>query len=173
VLNPPAPVPMPRLALGGRALEDAVRPSARSPYFNVLSPGGTIEPFPTTASPMSATASTGNSAEGFSRRSFVRAAAGGLAAAALPAARAAANPAAPAREAEPGLPFHAWSRTPTMGWNSWDSFGASVTEAEFLDNALVLAERFLPHGYDLATVDIQCSRAFDVPPHGARLVRCA
>jgi hypothetical protein len=105
---------------------------------------------------MSATASTANSAEGFfSRRSFVRAAAGGLAAAALPAARAAANPAARAREAEPGLPFHAWSRTPTMGWNSWDSFGASVTEAEFLDNARVLAERFLPHGYDLATVDIQ------------------
>jgi hypothetical protein len=46
VLNPPAPVPKPRLALGGRALEDAVRPSARSPYFNVLSPGGTIETVP-------------------------------------------------------------------------------------------------------------------------------
>jgi len=57
--------------------------------------------------------------------------------------------------AEPALPFHAWAPTPTMGWNSWDAFGASVTEAEYLDNARVLAERLLPFGYDLATVDIQ------------------
>ncbi|MEQ4576378.1 MAG: alpha-galactosidase, partial [Gammaproteobacteria bacterium] len=42
-----------------------------------------------------------------------------------------------------------------MGWNSWDSFGASVTEAEYLENARILAERFLPSGYDVATVDIQ------------------
>ncbi len=52
-------------------------------------------------------------------------------------------------------PFHAWAATPPMGWNSWDSFGASVTEAEYLENARILAERFLPSGYDVATVDIQ------------------
>lgn len=58
-------------------------------------------------------------------------------------------------EPEPGLPFHAWAPTPPMGWNSWDSFGASVTEAEFLENARILADRLLPSGYDVATVDIQ------------------
>ena len=57
--------------------------------------------------------------------------------------------------AEADLPFHAWAPTPPMGWNSWDAFGASVTEAEYLDNARILAERFLPCGYDVATVDIQ------------------
>jgi alpha-galactosidase len=55
----------------------------------------------------------------------------------------------------PAQPFHAWAATPPMGWNSWDSFGASVTEAEYLENARILAERFLPFGYDVATVDIQ------------------
>lgn len=55
----------------------------------------------------------------------------------------------------PAQPFHAWAATPPMGWNSWDSFGASVTEAEYLENARILAERFLPFGYGIATVDIQ------------------
>lgn len=55
----------------------------------------------------------------------------------------------------PARPFHAWAATPPMGWNSWDAFGASVTEAEYLENARILAERFLSSGYDIATVDIQ------------------
>ena len=42
-----------------------------------------------------------------------------------------------------------------MGWNSWDAFGGSITEAEYLENARILAERLLPFGYDTATVDIQ------------------
>lgn len=95
------------------------------------------------------------------RRSFVRAVAGaglaavaGRSAAGATAASYAASTPAP-RDAEPGLPFHAWAPTPPMGWNSWDAFGASVTEAEYLANARVLAERFLPFGYDIATVDIQ------------------
>ncbi|WP_284614971.1 glycoside hydrolase family 27 protein [Aquabacterium humicola] len=89
------------------------------------------------------------------RRGFVRAVVGGglAAVAGLPAA-AAIGVSAPAA-AEPGLPFHAWAPTPPMGWNSWDAFGASVTEAEYLDNARILAERLLPSGYDIATVDIQ------------------
>ena len=98
-----------------------------------------------------------------SRREFVRTIVGsGLAAmAGMPAAGATAvsatatATAASADPAEPGLPFHAWAPTPPMGWNSWDAFGASVTEAEYLDNARILAERFLPFGYDVATVDIQ------------------
>jgi alpha-galactosidase len=42
-----------------------------------------------------------------------------------------------------------------MGWNSWDCFGASVTEEEVLANARYLAEHLLPHGWDTVVVDIQ------------------
>lgn len=44
---------------------------------------------------------------------------------------------------------------PPMGWNSWDCFGASVTEAEVIANAEYLAEHLLPHGWDTVVVDIQ------------------
>jgi hypothetical protein len=44
--------------------------------------------------------------------------------------------------------------TPPMGWNSWDCFGTSVTEAEVMANAGVLAERLLPAGWDTVVVDI-------------------
>ncbi|TFD87057.1 glycoside hydrolase family 27 protein [Cryobacterium lactosi] len=42
-----------------------------------------------------------------------------------------------------------------MGWNSWDCFGGSVTEAEVLANAQYLAEHLLEHGWDTVVVDIQ------------------
>ncbi|WP_253866303.1 glycoside hydrolase family 27 protein [Micromonospora sp. WMMA2032] len=44
---------------------------------------------------------------------------------------------------------------PPMGWNSWDTYGASVTEAEILANAEVLAGELLPFGWDTLVVDIQ------------------
>ncbi|ROR81736.1 Alpha galactosidase A [Plantibacter flavus] len=44
---------------------------------------------------------------------------------------------------------------PPMGWNSWDCFGGSVTEAEVLANAAFLAEHLLPVGWDTVVVDIQ------------------
>lgn len=44
---------------------------------------------------------------------------------------------------------------PPRGWNSWDCFGASVTEAEVLANAEFMAEHLLPHGWDTVVVDIQ------------------
>ena len=44
--------------------------------------------------------------------------------------------------------------TPPMGWNSWDCFGTTVTEAEVLANARFLAERMLPSGWDTVVVDI-------------------
>ncbi|WP_235020218.1 glycoside hydrolase family 27 protein [Ruania rhizosphaerae] len=47
------------------------------------------------------------------------------------------------------------SLTPPMGWNSWDSFGTTVTENEVLANAQVMAERMLPAGWDTVVVDIQ------------------
>jgi alpha-galactosidase len=44
---------------------------------------------------------------------------------------------------------------PPQGWNSWDCFGASVTEEEVMQNARYLAEHLLPHGWDTVVVDIQ------------------
>lgn len=44
--------------------------------------------------------------------------------------------------------------TPPMGWNSWDCFGTTVTEAEVLANARFLAAHLLPHGWDTVVVDI-------------------
>ncbi|WP_084128161.1 glycoside hydrolase family 27 protein [Demequina sp. NBRC 110055] len=41
-----------------------------------------------------------------------------------------------------------------MGWNSWDSYGTTVTEDEVLANARQLAERLLPLGWDTVVVDI-------------------
>ncbi|HEY0188670.1 MAG TPA: glycoside hydrolase family 27 protein [Cellulomonas sp.] len=44
--------------------------------------------------------------------------------------------------------------TPPMGWNSWDSFGTTVTEAEVLANARFLHEHLLAAGWDTVVVDI-------------------
>ena len=46
---------------------------------------------------------------------------------------------------------------PPMGWNSWDSFGTTVTEAEVLANAEFLAEHLLPYGWDTVVIDIDWS----------------
>jgi alpha-galactosidase len=35
--------------------------------------------------------------------------------------------------------FWAWARTPPMGWNSWDSFGTAVTEAEVKAQAKIIS----------------------------------
>jgi len=45
--------------------------------------------------------------------------------------------------------------TPPMGWNSWNSFATTITEAEALETAAIMAEKLLPFGYDVFTVDIQ------------------
>lgn len=45
--------------------------------------------------------------------------------------------------------------TPPMGWNSWDSFGTAVTEAEVEANADAMAEKLEPYGWQYVTVDIQ------------------
>ncbi|WP_225352413.1 hypothetical protein [Lacticaseibacillus nasuensis] len=44
-----------------------------------------------------------------------------------------------------------------MGWNSWDCFGASVTEAEVLANARYMAAHLKAAGYEYVVVDIQWS----------------
>jgi len=45
--------------------------------------------------------------------------------------------------------------TPPMGWNSWNSFATTITEAEALETAAIMAEKLLPFGYDVFTIDIQ------------------
>ncbi len=46
---------------------------------------------------------------------------------------------------------------PPLGWNSWDCFGTSVTEAEVRANAAFMAERLLAFGWNYVVVDIQWS----------------
>ncbi|WP_319995256.1 alpha-galactosidase [Trichococcus shcherbakoviae] len=51
--------------------------------------------------------------------------------------------------------FRGYAQTPPKGWNSWDSFGASVTEEEVLTNAEVMAKNLKDYGWEYVVVDIQ------------------
>jgi hypothetical protein len=44
---------------------------------------------------------------------------------------------------------------PPMGWNSWNSFATTITEAQARETAAIMAAKLLPFGYDIFTVDIQ------------------
>jgi hypothetical protein len=44
-----------------------------------------------------------------------------------------------------------------MGWNSWDSFGTTITEAEVEANADYMAANLKSHGWQYIVVDIQWS----------------
>lgn len=46
---------------------------------------------------------------------------------------------------------------PPRGWNSWDCYGTTVTEAEVLANARFMAEHLAEHGWDTVVVDIDWS----------------
>src|SRR3984957_13039201 len=43
--------------------------------------------------------------------------------------------------------------TPPMGWNSWDSYGLTVTEAEFKANVNWLHQHLQPFGWQYVVVD--------------------
>jgi alpha-galactosidase len=45
--------------------------------------------------------------------------------------------------------------TPPMGWNSWDSFGTTVTEADFKANAQWFAEHLKSFGWQYVVVDME------------------
>jgi alpha-galactosidase len=77
------------------------------------------------------------------RRDLLTASAAGVAATALPGTARAAQPA-------PTL-----APTPPMGWNSWNSFATTITEAQARETAAIMAAKLLPFGYDVFTVDIQ------------------
>src|SRR4051812_9395742 len=61
---------------------------------------------------------------------------------------------------------------PPMGWNSWDSYGTTVTEAQVKANADVMAATLKAHGWQYIVVDIQWyepnARGHDYAP-GAKL----
>ena len=48
-----------------------------------------------------------------------------------------------------------FAKTPPKGWNSWDVYGASVTEEEVKRNADIMAEKLKVYGWDYVVVDIQ------------------
>ncbi len=45
------------------------------------------------------------------------------------------------------------AQTPPMGWNSWDSFGLTVTETEFKENASWFSEHLKTFGWQYVVVD--------------------
>jgi len=51
--------------------------------------------------------------------------------------------------------YWAWAQTPPMGWNSWDGFATTVTEAQTRAQADVMKAKLAAHGWNLITVDIQ------------------
>ncbi len=44
---------------------------------------------------------------------------------------------------------------PPMGWNSWNSFATTINEEQSLENANIMAQKLLPFGYNIFTIDIQ------------------
>jgi alpha-galactosidase len=82
------------------------------------------------------------------RRNLVRGTALLSLAAALPAR---AEQGVVAASSAPGLR----APRPPMGWNSWNSFATTLTEAQALETARIMADKLLPSGYDVFTVDIQ------------------
>lgn len=51
--------------------------------------------------------------------------------------------------------FWQLAETPPMGWNSWDCFGPTVTEAEVKANADYMSEKLKQHGWEYIVVDIR------------------
>jgi hypothetical protein len=72
--------------------------------------------------------------------------------------------AASAQEAGPA--FWQFAPTPPMGWNSYDAYGDSVTEKEFLANAGYVKDKLLSHGWQYVVVDY---RWYDAGAHSSNL----
>jgi len=51
--------------------------------------------------------------------------------------------------------FHTWAATPPMGWNSWDCFATTITEAQTKAQADFMAAQLKSHGWQYIVVDIQ------------------
>jgi len=53
------------------------------------------------------------------------------------------------------LAFHQWAERPPMGWNSWDCFATTVTEAQVKAQTEFMAARLASSGWQYIVVDIQ------------------
>ena len=53
------------------------------------------------------------------------------------------------------VPANVLAPRPPMGWNSWNSFATTINEVQALETARIMAEKLLPHGYTVFTIDIQ------------------
>ena len=53
------------------------------------------------------------------------------------------------------IEFHNWALTPPMGWNSWDCYGPTVTEAEVKANADYMAKNLKAYGWEYIIIDIR------------------
>src|SRR5450631_4920479 len=47
------------------------------------------------------------------------------------------------------------AETPPMGWNSWDSYGTTITEADFQANAKWFAEHLKSFGWQYVVIDME------------------
>ena len=47
------------------------------------------------------------------------------------------------------------AQTPPMGWNSWDCYGAAVTEKDVKANADYMAKHLKQYGWEYIVVDIE------------------
>jgi len=62
--------------------------------------------------------------------------------------------------------------TPPLGWNSYDNFGAKVTEEEFLGNAEVMARDLKPFGWQYAVIDFLWFNPNPYPEPGKEVAPC-
>lgn len=51
--------------------------------------------------------------------------------------------------------FKSWAKTPPCGWNSWDCFGAGVSEEQLIANADYMAKHLKQYGWEYIVCDIQ------------------
>jgi alpha-galactosidase len=51
--------------------------------------------------------------------------------------------------------YHSWATTPPMGWNSWDCYGPTVTEAEVKANTDYMSAQLKKYGWQYIVVDIR------------------
>jgi hypothetical protein len=51
--------------------------------------------------------------------------------------------------------YRSWAHAPPMGWNSWDGFATTVTEAQTRAQADFMAANLHRHGWEYIVVDIQ------------------
>lgn len=51
--------------------------------------------------------------------------------------------------------FKNWAKTPPLGWNSWDCFGAAVNEEQLIANADYMSKHLKQYGWEYVVCDIQ------------------